>query len=96
MEYPLIKYFFSQSLMLLNKCLVTEDYKRISFKEIIEILDPDLTCDFKQTSYYHNEYKNKLAKKKQQLQLFSSAEKEKTLDEIKKADQKFCDFDNYM
>jgi len=35
-------------------------------------------------------------KKKQQLQLFSSAEKEKTLDEIKKADLKFCDFDNYM
>lgn len=87
-------------MMLSNKCLVTEDYKRLSFKEIIEILDPDLTCDFKQTSYYHNEYKNKLAKKKQQLQLFtaapSSAGKEKTLDEIKKEDLNFCDFDNYM
>lgn len=77
--------------MLLNKCMQTEDYKRIGFKEIIEILDPDLTCDFKQTSYYHNEFKNKLAKKKQQQQFA-----EKSLDEFQKAEPDFCVFDNYM
>jgi hypothetical protein len=72
--------------------MITEDYKRISFKEIIEILDPDLTCDLKQTSYYHNDFKNKLVKKKQQL--FSPVDN--ALNEIKKSDLNFCDFDNYM
>lgn len=79
--------------MLLNKCMQTEDYKRIGFKEIIEILDPDLTCDFKQTSYYHNEFKNKLAKKKQQQQQQFA---EKSLDEFQKAEPDLCVFDNYM
>ena len=49
---------------LMNKCLVKEDYKRIGFKEILDILDPELTSDFKQTSYYHNEFKKKLFKRK--------------------------------
>ena len=45
---------------LMDKCLVREDFKRISFKEILDILDPDLANDFKQTSYYHNQFRNKI------------------------------------
>jgi hypothetical protein len=44
--------------------MLKEDYKRIGFKEILDIFDPDLTNDFKQTSYYHNEYKKKYSKRK--------------------------------
>jgi len=48
---------------ILNKCLIKEDYKRLGFKEILDILDPDLPNDFKQTSYYHNQYRKNLLKK---------------------------------
>ena len=63
---------FSLSFTLVNQCMMSEDYKRIGFKEILDILDPDLASDFKQTSYYHNEFKVKLAKRKR-LQTTSSA-----------------------
>lgn len=74
-----------------------EDYKRLSFKEILDILDPDLTNDFKQTSYYHNEFKNKVIKKKaeKQKQLESN---EKTLNDpiLNKIADPSGDSDNYM
>ncbi len=44
--------------------MIKEDYKRIGFKEILDILDPDLTSDFKQTSYYHNDFKRRITKRK--------------------------------
>ena len=34
-----------------------EDHERTSFKAILDMLDPDLECDFKRTSFYHNEYR---------------------------------------
>jgi hypothetical protein len=43
---------------------VKEEYKRANFKEILDILDPDMTVDFKQNSFYHNDYKTRLMKKK--------------------------------
>ena len=46
--------------------MLKEDYKRIGFKEILDILDPDLTNDFKQASYYHNEHRKKYSKRKNQ------------------------------
>jgi hypothetical protein len=55
--------FFSSS-TIFNKCTTIEDFKRISFKEIVDILDPDLEAEFKQTSFYHNDFKRKLIKKK--------------------------------
>ena len=76
-----------------------EDYKRLSFKEILDILDPDLKNDFKQTSYYHNEFKNKVIKKKaeKQKQLESN---EKTLNGFDPILNKIADpsgdSDNYM
>lgn len=36
--------------------MIKEDYKRADFKDLLAFLDPDLTADFKQTSYYHNEF----------------------------------------
>lgn len=49
--------FFSE--VIFNKCMVGKDYERPSFKEILDVLDPDLSPDFKQTSYYHNEFRKK-------------------------------------
>jgi hypothetical protein len=43
--------------------MMSEDYNRIGFKEILDILDPNLASDFKQSSYYHNEFKVKTAKR---------------------------------
>ena len=43
--------------------MIMEDYKRISFKEIIEILEPDLSSDFKATSFFHNDFKKRQTKK---------------------------------
>ena len=83
--------------------MVIEDFKRISFKEVIEILDPELTCDFKQSSYYHNEFKSKLAKRKQTqtLQLNGLTDKEISSDKSKDIQRTmtadtFCEYDNYM
>jgi hypothetical protein len=80
--------------------MLKEDHKRICFKEILDILDPDLTNDFKQTSYYHNEYKKKYTKRKnQQNQECSNLENDC---QIKIDEQPFqianpsLDFDNYM
>jgi hypothetical protein len=53
------------SFVLLEKCFIREEYKRANFKEILDIIDPDMTVDFKQSSFYHNEYKTKQLKKKQ-------------------------------
>ncbi|CAF0885729.1 unnamed protein product [Brachionus calyciflorus] len=47
-----------------SKCMITEDFKRINFKDILDILDPDLTSDFKQASYYHTDFRKKPSKRK--------------------------------
>ena len=52
--------------------MISEEYKRISFKEILDILEPDLESDFKQNSYYHNDFNKKLIKKKLEKQQESS------------------------
>ena len=39
----------------------SEEYKRPSFKDILGVLEPDHDIDFKQSSYYHNDFKKKLA-----------------------------------
>ena len=75
--------------------MVYEDFKRMGFKEILDILDPDLTCDFKASSFYHNEFRKKQACKKQE----SSVSEKKKADLIKIADPQLkCggEFDNYM
>ena len=48
--------------------MLSEEYKRPSFKEILGILEPDHESDFKQNSYYHNDFKKKLIKKKLEKQ----------------------------
>ena len=70
----------------MNQCMIFEDHKRINFKEILDVLDPDLKCDFKQKSFYHNEFK-----KKQTIKRKPSSEHEHT----KIADPS-ADFDNYI
>ncbi len=77
--------------------MIWEDYKRASFKEILEILDPDLTCDFKHTSFYHNEYVTKLLSKKK---VQDSASQESNLlsnqNKVKIAEPEIGNSDNYM
>lgn len=65
--------------------MVFEDYKRINFKEILDVLDPDLKCDFKKNSYYHNEFKKKQTIKRKPFEP----------ENIKIADPS-ADFDNYL
>ena len=40
--------------------MITKEHDRASFKEILDILDPDLSAQFKQTSYYHNDFRTKI------------------------------------
>lgn len=70
--------------------MITEDYKRICFKDILDILDPDLTCDFKQNSYYHTEFRKKCQKRK-----ISNNIVEKKI-QITIAEPYIGDSDNYM
>ena len=78
---------------LFNKCLIREDFKRISFKEILDILDPDLTNDFKESSYYHNEFRKKINKKRQEQKLTLN---DKLIDVNIVKEPSFGDLDNYM
>ena len=43
--------------------MASKDYERPSFKEILDILDPDLSAEFKKSSYYHNDFRKKLFNK---------------------------------
>lgn len=74
--------------------MIVEDYKRINFKDILDILDPDLASDFKQTSYFHNDFKRKLAKRKVDISIKQVANDHEN--EIKIADPCIGDSDNYM
>ena len=55
-------HFEFSSVTLMEKCMKTKQFERTDFKGILDILEPDLTSQFKATSYYSNEFK---AKKKQ-------------------------------
>lgn len=88
------KLIFSFSFTIFNKCMITEDYKRICFKEILDILDPDLTNDFKQMSYYHTEFRKKCPKRKVSDNFGLSGEEKKI--EIVIAEPCVGDLDNYM
>lgn len=74
--------------------MLTEDFKRICFKEILDILDPDLTNDFKQNSYYHSEFRKKFPKRKISDN-FKINDVEKKI-EIVIAEPSGVDLDNYM
>jgi hypothetical protein len=39
--------------------MMFEDLKRISFKDILDTLDPELKGDFKKNSFYHNDFRLK-------------------------------------
>lgn len=78
---------------------MTNDYERASFKEILDILDPDLDPDFKQSSYYHNEFRLRLFNKSAR----SSIGRKKCdqsvgeiLDSIKIVEPFIGNSDNYM
>lgn len=78
--------------------MITQEYERIDFKTILDILDPDLGVDFKQTSYYHNDFKNKLLRKK--LDDLNSVNNRSTIntlfESIKILEPYVGDSDNYM
>ena len=76
---------------MLNNCLIKEDYKRINFKEILEILDPDLTADFKQSSFYHNDFKDKLITRKNKSEVSTA-----TTVSIQIREPDMGNSDNYM
>lgn len=82
--------------------MIAKDNERASFKEILDILDPDLSADFKQSSYYHNDYKKKLfsrttnANRKKFDAQSSPNDINEILDSIKIVEPFIGNSDNYM
>ena len=46
----------------MNACMKRKPFERIDFPQILHLLEPDLTVDFKSRSYYNNEYQFKKLK----------------------------------
>jgi hypothetical protein len=42
-----------------DRCMLKEPIDRIEFRQILELLEPDLPSDFKSKSYFNNEYQSK-------------------------------------
>ena len=69
--------------------MMFEDFNRISFKQILDTLDPELRGDFKKNSFYHNDFRLKPVVTRKPKVVNSCAEEKKIL---KTNDV----FDNYM
>ena len=76
--------------------MIYEGFKRTSFKEILDILEPDLGCEFKVTSYFHNDYKRKSAKRKPSQSLSEPASVKTRIDSTKECETINKDPDNYL
>lgn len=75
--------------------MITNDSERASFKDILDTLDPDLSVDFKQTSFYHNDYRKRLFNK-MNAKAIDNNNFDNILDAIKIVEPFIGDSDNYM
>jgi uncharacterized protein YecE (DUF72 family) len=47
----------------MKNCMKRQPFERYNFSKILDLLDPDLTVEFKSRSYYNNEYQMRRLKK---------------------------------